>query len=299
MASTPSELFVSSPVSVVLQEDERLHSSFRLLQERDQLLGRGPVVLDLLRVAARRRRAEAEHGGLRAPVGGDAEVGERDHVLRLRLRAHDPLERRVARLVDRVRDRHDCRERGPDPVVAVLGLALDGDAAVRRRGAPTPARRPASGAARRRRPRGRRRRSPRPAGRTGRAPATRARARPRARATSSTRSAPSTAASATSTTRSAPIASVLRSDSSVRSGPIDTITTSPSPQLVLDAQSLLDRVQVELVERAGAGTIEPQGLRVDPLRGAVGHLFDADRDLHRSESTSRTVEHRVTANSII
>ena len=59
--------------------------------------------------------------------GVDAEVGQRQRLLRLRLRAHDPLERRVARLVDRVRDGDDRRQRRRDDVVAVLGLPLARD----------------------------------------------------------------------------------------------------------------------------------------------------------------------------
>ena len=45
-------------------------------------------------------------------------------VERLLLRAHDRLQRRVARLVDRVADRDHGRELDLDRVVAVLGLAL-------------------------------------------------------------------------------------------------------------------------------------------------------------------------------
>ena len=62
--------------------------------------------------------------GLAGAVRLDAEVGERERLLRLRLRAHDPLQRRVARLVDRVRDGDDGRQRRLDPVVAELGLPL-------------------------------------------------------------------------------------------------------------------------------------------------------------------------------
>ena len=102
-----------------------------LRQERDDLLGGAAVVLDLARVAARRRVGEREHLGARALLAGlggvEAEVAERELLLRLRLRAHDPLERRVARLVDRVGDRDDGRERRADDVVAELGLALAGE----------------------------------------------------------------------------------------------------------------------------------------------------------------------------
>ena len=44
-----------------------------------------------------------------------------------------------------------------------------------------------------------------------------------------TRSEPAAASSAINTARSAPIASALRSELTARSGPIETITTSPSP----------------------------------------------------------------------
>ena len=57
-------------------------------------------------------------------AGLDPDVGERDGLLRLRLRAHDPLERRVPRLVDRVRHGDDGGQRRGDHVVPELGLAL-------------------------------------------------------------------------------------------------------------------------------------------------------------------------------
>ena len=47
-----------------------------------------------------------------------------DLLERLLLRAHDRLERRVARLVDRVADGDDGGQLDLDGVVAVLGLAL-------------------------------------------------------------------------------------------------------------------------------------------------------------------------------
>ena len=51
-------------------------------------------------------------------------------VERLLLRAHDRLQRRVARLVDRVADRDHGRQVDLDRVVAVLGLALADELAV-------------------------------------------------------------------------------------------------------------------------------------------------------------------------
>ena len=62
-------------------------------------------------------------------VGVDPDVGERDDLLRLRLRPHDPLERGVARLVDRVRHGNEGRQRRRDHVVAELRLPLAGEAA--------------------------------------------------------------------------------------------------------------------------------------------------------------------------
>ena len=119
---------------VVLEEDERAHTQLLLHEEVEDLLRAGAVVLDLPALAARRRRAEREHLGLRPGLAGvvrvDAEVRERHCLLRLGLRAHDPLQRRVARLVDRVRDGDHRRQRRLDPVVAELGLPLDGRLAV-------------------------------------------------------------------------------------------------------------------------------------------------------------------------
>ena len=103
--------------------------SFLSARKSTIFCGGGAVVLD----RAASRRAGAAAGG-RAPrcaspasparPAVDAEVGERERLLRLRLRAHDPLQRRVARLVDRVRDGDDGRQRRLDHVVAELGLPL-------------------------------------------------------------------------------------------------------------------------------------------------------------------------------
>ena len=57
-------------------------------------------------------------------VGLEADVVDADGVQRLLLGAHDRLQRRVARLVDRVADGDDGGQRDLDRVVAVLGLAL-------------------------------------------------------------------------------------------------------------------------------------------------------------------------------
>src|SRR6185312_13913314 len=58
------------------------------------------------------------------PAGLDPDIADRDGVELLLLRSHDRLERRIPRLVDRVADGDDGRQRDLDGVVAVLGLAL-------------------------------------------------------------------------------------------------------------------------------------------------------------------------------
>ena len=63
-------------------------------------------------------------------VGLDADVAGGLRLERLLLRAHDRLQRRVARLVDRVADGDDGRELDEHRVVAVLGLALAAQRAV-------------------------------------------------------------------------------------------------------------------------------------------------------------------------
>ena len=61
------------------------------------------------------------------PLRFRADLTERQRLGRLGLCAHDPLQRRVARLVDRVRHGDDSRQRRADDVVPELGLALPGD----------------------------------------------------------------------------------------------------------------------------------------------------------------------------
>ena len=63
----------------------------------------------------------------------DAGVAGGELVERLLLRAHDRLQARVARLVDRVTDADHGRQLDLDRVVAVLGLALAAQLAVLRR----------------------------------------------------------------------------------------------------------------------------------------------------------------------
>src|SRR5439155_24054830 len=79
-----------------------------LREEVDDLPRRVAVVLDLARLATRRRVADRQDAGARARLAERArvetEVGAGKRLLRLLLRAHDPLQRRVARLVDRIRD---------------------------------------------------------------------------------------------------------------------------------------------------------------------------------------------------
>ena len=73
-----------------------------------------------------------ERTTLCAPVladsaGVNARVGGRERLERLLLGAHDRLDGRKPRRVDRVRDRDDRGQRRLDDVVAVLGLALGPD----------------------------------------------------------------------------------------------------------------------------------------------------------------------------
>src|SRR5580765_775880 len=160
LPSTPSESFWSLPswcsrktrnfmlttppgkrVDRSFQTDERAkpvrpeigiasEASYGLLlcKKLQDLLRCRAVVLDLLDVAAGRRPVQGLHGRARACLarllGRHAEVGQRKRLLRLLLGAHDPLQRRVARHVDRVRDGDHGRDRRLDHVVAELGLPL-------------------------------------------------------------------------------------------------------------------------------------------------------------------------------
>src|SRR5207253_6596501 len=87
------------------------------------------VVLDLSRVAARGRIAQRidlrQRTRLTRPLGLDPELSERHRFLRLGLRSHDSLQRRITRLVDRVRNGDDSRQWRFDHVVAELRLPLD------------------------------------------------------------------------------------------------------------------------------------------------------------------------------
>ena len=96
-----------------------------------------------------------------------AELGDRHRPLRLRPRAHDPLQRRVARLVDRVRDGERRPASAPRSRRSRTRSGACRDLSVGDRRARRPARSPAAEAGRRRRPRARRRPSRSTAGRRG------------------------------------------------------------------------------------------------------------------------------------
>src|SRR5205807_2378711 len=107
-----------------------------LLEPGDDLLdGLGRVlVLDDLAGLLLRGRVDVEYDrplALGADLASlDADVTGGLRVERLLLRPHDRLERRVARLVDRVADRDHGGKLDLDGVVAVLRLALAAQLAV-------------------------------------------------------------------------------------------------------------------------------------------------------------------------
>ena len=106
------------------------------VQPGDDLLDRvvGVLVLDDLPRLLGGRGVELGAVGARVVVadaaGLDADVAGAERLERLLLRAHDRLQRRVARLVDRVADRDHGRQLDHHGVVAVLGLALAAQLAV-------------------------------------------------------------------------------------------------------------------------------------------------------------------------
>ena len=126
--STPSDALVQLAL-VVLEEDEGAHSELPLGEEVDDLLGGAMPSSSILRVSPRGggsfrrettvRDPDSPTRPLRRPRSASETV-----LLRLLLGAHDPLQRRVARLVDRVGDGDDGRQRRLDHVVAELGLPL-------------------------------------------------------------------------------------------------------------------------------------------------------------------------------
>ena len=115
---------------MVLEEDERRRHQSSLFSARNStILSGAEPSSSILTESPRGGGGVSASTVVREPAsptcaGLDAEVAERERVLRLLLRAHDPLQRRVARLVDRVRDGDDGRQRRGDHVVAELGLAL-------------------------------------------------------------------------------------------------------------------------------------------------------------------------------
>src|ERR1700729_2825569 len=96
--------------------DDLLDGLVRVLVFDDlaRRLGLGGVEIAALDAGA----VDSDHRGI------DPDVAGPDLLERLLARAHDRLERRVARLVDRVPDRDHRGELDLDRVVAVLGLAL-------------------------------------------------------------------------------------------------------------------------------------------------------------------------------
>ena len=128
MVSTPSEPGDSAP-SWCSRRQRRLIRARAPPGSRRCLRG-GAVVLDRDRAGTGRRRADAEHdrsASRRRPPRrrDDPEVGRGQRLERLLLRAHHPLQRGVARLVDRVAHRDDRGQRRLDHVVADFGLAFD------------------------------------------------------------------------------------------------------------------------------------------------------------------------------
>ena len=208
-------------VAVMLEEDEDAHRS-RFSARNSRICSAALPSSSIVRVSPRGGGSESASTSVREPCSPglrrvDAELGERDLLLRLLLRAHDPLQRRVARLVDRVGDGDDGRQRRADDVVAELGLALARERAVRRASARRPARST-----------GRRSRSATAAQRTAPSEsddccpkstrsALLALERLASTALVATRSEPAAPSSVTRTARSAPIASAFRSELSARS----------------------------------------------------------------------------------
>ena len=273
---------------VMLEEDQRLHEQLPLREQIHDLLGGRAVVLELQRVAARRRAAEATHLRARAALsdvpGVQSQVGDREALLRLRLRAHDPLERRVARLVDRVRDGDDGRQRRGDMVVAELRLPLGVYRSILHI---------EPGHLRHERQlevaRQRRRQSTAPSESDACWP-------------NSTRSAPSRSSAFASTalvaTRSDPASRLVGDEHGAVCSHRETLaqgfgcpfwTHGDENDLALagrvaQAQSLLDRVRVERIETGLAGAVETHRAGIDALRPALGNLLDADGNLHRAKT---------------
>ena len=119
---------------VVLQKHEGLHSSF-LSASRSTTFCAAEPSSSSFSVSPRGGGLPRPRTSVREPPSptspdAQAQVGDSEALLRLGLRAHDPLQRRVARLVDRVRDGDDGRQRRGNVVVSELRLPLGIDRAV-------------------------------------------------------------------------------------------------------------------------------------------------------------------------
>ena len=121
----------------MLEEDERRHSS--RFSARNSTIFCAPLPSSSIFTVSPRAGGSPSESTSRLRAGlaelrrVDAEVGRGEALLRLLLRAHDPLQRRVARLVDRVGHRDDRGQRRLDHVVAELRLPLHARLAVRDR----------------------------------------------------------------------------------------------------------------------------------------------------------------------
>ena len=244
-----------------------------------------PALLGGFGVASTHR---GQRAGQRRPAPASTPgVGERQRGHRLLLRRHDPLERRVPRLVDLLAHAHDRRQLGRQHRHAVVGLpphrhraALDrrprgrgsapaGPAPRRPSPAPRPTARPTPRCPRAPGQRPRRCRSHRPAP----APCRPRPSRPGPRRTG----APPCRA---------PIDSALRIASVARSGPIDTTVTSPpcaslSCSASSTARSLISSSTASEASRSRAPSAPQPALGV-----GVGHLLAQNDDVHRIPSTS-------------
>ena len=269
-------------VAVVLEEDERRHQTSLFSARKSTIACAALPSSSILRASPRAGGSPSAstvgpRAGLARLAGVDAEVGEREDVLRLLLRAHDPLERRVARLVDRVAHRDDRGQRRLERVVAELRLPLDADGAAvdrelhrlrdDRPAEPLGDRRPEDGAVgvggllaeqdevgvlllERRREQ----------------PARRDEVGARGRVVGDEHGA----VGAHRERLAQRVERLLRPE---RDG--DDLGVG----VALEAQRLLDRVRVEVVERALAGAVEALRAGIEAAR-PLGHVLDADGDLH-------------------
>ena len=267
---------------MVLQEDERLHSS-RFSARYSTICSARAVALDAERLSPRRRVLQRKDGRARATfpdlAAVDAEVAEREHLLRLLLRTHDSLERRVAGLVDRVGDADHGRERRADHVVAELGLTAAVHCAVgHRQLGDLRHHRPAQ-------PFGHRRPQHRALGvarilaeedEVGRLTLEHG-------GEHSARRERVGAGGGVVADEDRPVGAhrerLAHGVAGGRRPHCHEHHLAVAPGL-LEAQRLLDGVRVEGVERALAGAVEPLRRRVDPLRRGVRDLLHTDGDLH-------------------